>query len=231
MMNRTLLVLCLAVALVALPACDDGGDLASTSGDEAHRTVFSNKSITGSHLQVDGTVETTGDMEGRVRLDVAGAVDKSGASRASTPALQSVPSSIEFSGTKMTYTTRNGKTRMVNLSEGDARMLRDAMQARKETRAPLVGEEGTAPGRQPQRLTEAQIADLEKRGLTVNKLGNQRYEIVQPSSNGGVAIRSIYDAKTGRLTGATAEMGERPVVRIAPSEAKDGSAPTVDRLE
>ena len=66
-MNRTLLAIWLAVALVALPACDDGGDLASPSGDEPHRTVFSNKSITGSHLQIDGTVETTADMEGRVK--------------------------------------------------------------------------------------------------------------------------------------------------------------------
>lgn len=230
-MNRTLLALCLAVALVALPACDDGGDLASTSDDDAHRTVFSNKSITGSHIQVDGTVETTGDMEGRVNLDVAGTTDKSGRSHASAPALQSVPSSIEFSENEMTYTTRNGKTRTVNLSEGDARMLRNAMQARKDTRAPLIGENGAAPTQRPQRLTETQISDLEKRGLTVNDLGNQRYEIVQPSSNGGVSIRSIYDGKTGRLTGATAKMGERPVVRIAPSEAKDGSAPTVDRLE
>ena len=131
----------------------------------------------------------------------------------------------------MTYTTRGGRTRTVNLSEGDVRMLRDAIQARKDTRAPLRGEDRAAPSERPRRLTDRQISDLEARGLTVNKLGNQRYEIVQPPSNGGVAIRSIYDAKTGRLTGATAEMDQRSVVRITPSAAKDGSAPVVDRLE
>jgi hypothetical protein len=231
-MNRPLLACVLIVALVALPACDDGASVSSSSDAETdHVTTFSNKSIAGSRLTVDGTVSTVDDREGRIEINVAGALDKSGNDRASTPALRSMPSEITFTGSSMTYTLANGETRTVELSEAEKEMLQGAMEARRDTRAPRI-EAGPRPATEgPQDLTPATIRDLEKRGFEVTDLGGKRYEIRQPSENGGVAVRSIYDANTGRLTEGTADLNEEPVVRVSPSAKTDGGAPTVQPIE
>jgi hypothetical protein len=231
-MNRTLLSICLAVGLVALPACDDGAALTESSEAEAdHVTTFSNRALTGSQLMIDGTVATTGDREGRVEIHVSGTLDKSGRDRASLPALASLPTDISFTATSMTYTLPDGTERSVRLSQAEVDMLRDAMEARSDTRAPLVQEGSPREGDGPAELTQEHISKLENRGFEVTDLGDKRYEILQPAEHGGVAVRSIYDARTGRLENATAALNDKPVVEVVPSSKSTDAPPTVRRVE
>ncbi|HHP7237310.1 hypothetical protein [Longibacter sp.] len=231
-MNRTLLSICLAVGLVALPACDDGAALTESSEAEAdHVTTFSNRALTGSQLMIDGTVATTGDREGRVEIHVSGTLDKSGRDRASLPALASLPTDISFTATSMTYTLPDGTERSVRLSQAEVDMLRDAMEARSDTRAPLVQEGSPREGDGPAELTQEHISKLENRGFEVTDLGDKRYEILQPAEHGGVAVRSIYDSRTGRLENATAALNDKPVVEVVPSSKSTDAPPTVRRVE
>jgi len=231
-MNRTLLAICLAVGLVALPACDDGPALTESSEAETdHVTTFSNRSLAGSQLMIDGTVATTGDREGRVEINVSGTLDKSGRDRASLPALASLPTDISFTATSMTYTLPDGTERSVRLSKAEVDMLRDAMEARSDTRVPLVEAETPRQEDGPADLTQEDISKLEERGFEVTDVGDRRYEIVQPAEHGGVAVRSIYDARTGRLENATAALNDEPVVEVVPSAKSTDAPPTVRRIE
>lgn len=232
-MRRLALACTLALLLVALPACDDGGDLAAPSEESPSSLVtsFSNKSISDSDLRVDGVVETNDRGEGRVELNVSGALDKSGADRASTPALQGLPSEISFDGRTMTYTTADGGTRRVELSEREATLLKNALEGRAASQRDAFPD-AEASRTDARDLDAEAIQKLEAKGLQVTDRGDGTYEIVQPSENGGVAVRSIYDADTGTLTRAEASHNGDTVTRITPSLDKSGSAqPSVDRVE
>lgn len=226
-----------AVALVALPACDDGdAGLNASSADETAASTsssFSTDRLAGVDLAIDGVVETSGDRTGRIEVHTESRLSDTGAKRASAPALHGLPSEIRFEGNTLTYTTADGETRTVELSERDAAMLGEALDARQAAQRetpdgfePVAPKSGSASG-------EDVLASMKQNGYTVEPLGNDRYAVTAPPRHeGAVQVTSVYNASTGQIEGSTARHDAEDVIEIGVTQAKDGKAtPQVNILD
>lgn len=239
MRHSIVVPLLLAVVLVALPACDgsDEAGLNAPSPNEstsATATTFSSDRLSNTDLAIDGVVETTGDRSGRIEIHTQSRMNEKGAPRASRSALAGLPSEIQFDGNTITYTRSTGETRTVELSDRDAAMLADALDARRAAQQETPDDfEFAAPKSGTTPSGDDVLDALRQNGYTVESLGGDRYAVTPPvRHDGAVQVTSIYNAATGEMEGTTARHDGDDVVQIGVSQAKDGEAsPQVQILD